>query len=274
MSQYSPYSPPQFPDYAVDPASFRNPLAPARRASILMFIFGGLALLCGLGMTLLGAVLTPQMMSQFPNAGELHAMESQLGMPMRLLLIVWGLFVLVPAILYIVLGFFVRRGGLVSCVLGLVLAGGTSLVALLQIIGLVSQRGDPVALAFGACMVLFSLVLCVLLLMWLIQAVRAAPAAAAMRNQFNAQYWQSYQQQQQYAQGGYGYGPGAGGYQAPAGAPVPMPQQMYQAPYPSSAPQAPPPTSQIPAPNSPQAPSENQPRNPTDPENRDSGNPT
>ena len=177
-------------------------------------------------MILFGALVTPEMIAGAPNADQLRLVESQTGLPLKAMLIVCGIVFMLPGIAFIILGFFVRKGGIVGCVLGAVLTGITILLLLFQFASVLIQRLDASALVGGFCIFLLPALLCILLITWLIQAIRAAPAVAGIRNQFNTQYWQAYQNQQQYAQGGYGYGPGpaAGGYPiAPPGM-QPMPQ--------------------------------------------------
>src|SRR5207248_4030683 len=98
----------------------------------MMFVLGGLSLLCGAGMILFGALVTPEMIAGAPNADQLRLVESQTGLTLRVMMIVCGVVFMLPGIIYIILGFFVRKGGVVSCVLGAVLTGITILVLLFQ----------------------------------------------------------------------------------------------------------------------------------------------
>jgi hypothetical protein len=209
VSQYpSPYSPPpqqQFPNY-YSPAG-PDPRGPARRASILMFVLGALGLLCGVGMGLMAAVVTPQQFAATPQAAKIQQIEVQLGMPIQQLLGIVAAAVGIPALLFVILGFFVFRGGKVAMILSIVLTGITLLLLALNLLsGLAGGGADAMA---GACMIGVPTVLCVLLLVWLSQALRAAPTLAAMGQQYQAQYAQHQQQYQAYQQQqpGYGYGP-------------------------------------------------------------------
>lgn len=91
MSQYpSPYSPPPYPPQAgYYPAPQANPLAPARRASLLMFILGPL-------MTLMGGCLTLASFGvanvEFPPEQRqlMQQLEMQSGMPAAALFFAWG----------------------------------------------------------------------------------------------------------------------------------------------------------------------------------------
>lgn len=249
MSQYPPpYQQPPYPNQG--PFDFyrpaANPLGPARRASVLMFVLGGLGLMCGAFITFGGLVLTPEMIAQSPNSAQFHEFETQFsGISIRAAVIAMGILFLLPSILYGIMGFFVRSGKMASVVLSLVLTGITILLALFGLLSVVvSAAGNPASLPGGLCMTGIPLVLCITLLVSLIQALRAAPAIGAMQQQFQAQYWQSMQQQQA-AQLGYGYGmPPGYGYGAPPNQPPAPPGQApvdYQAPLmPPPPPPAPP----------------------------------
>jgi len=249
VSQYPPpYQQPPYPNQG--PFDFyrpaANPLGPARRASVLMFVLGGLGLMCGAFITFGGLVLTPEMIAQSPNSAQFHEFETQFsGISIRAAVIAMGILFLLPSILYGIMGFFVRSGKMASVVLSLVLTGITILLALFGLLSVVvSAAGNPASLPGGLCMTGIPLVLCITLLVSLIQALRAAPAIGAMQQQFQAQYWQSMQQQQA-AQLGYGYGmPPGYGYGAPPNQPPAPPGQApvdYQAPLmPPPPPPAPP----------------------------------
>ena len=249
MSQYPPpYQQPPYPNQG--PFDFyrpaANPLGPARRASVLMFILCGFGLLCGAFITLIGAIMTPQMIAEAPNNAQIHEFEAKLGgIPLRGMMIAMGVLCLLPSILYGILGFFVRSGKMVPLVISTVLAGISLVLIFIQLLGGIAQgAADPATLGAAICMMGIPLVLCIMLLVWLIQAMRAAPTVAAAQQQFQAQYWQSMQQQQA-AQLGYGYGmPPGYGYGAPPNQPSAPPGQApvdYQAPLiPPPPPPAPP----------------------------------
>lgn len=244
VSQYPPpYQQPTYPNQG--PFDFyrpaANPLGPARRASVLMFVLGGLGLMCGAFITFRGIIATPEMIAQGMNSDQLHVIDSTWGRnALRGITIAMGVFCLLPSILYAIMGYWVRSGKMASVVLSIVLTGFTSLLVLLGLLSVVvAGGGDPAALLGAFCMMGIPLVLCIMLLVWLIQAMRAAPAVAAQQQQFQAQYWQSMQQQQA-AQLGYGYGmPPGYGYGAPSLAQPPAPPGQAPVNYP--APLMPPP---------------------------------
>lgn len=261
MSQYPPpYQQPPYPNQG--PFDFyrpaANPLGPARRASVLMFVLGGLGLMCGAFITFGGLVLTPEMIAQSPNSAQFHEFETQFsGISIRAAVIAMGILFLLPSILYAIMGFFVRSGKMASVVLSLVLTGITVLLSLFGLLSVViGATQNPASLPGGLCMTGIPLVLCITLLVSLIQALRAAPAIGAMQQQFQAQYWQSMQQQQA-AQLGYGYGmpPGYGYGAPPPSQPPAPPAPPGQAPVDYQAPLMPPPPP--PAPDYPRDPDQN-----------------
>jgi hypothetical protein len=210
MTQYpNPYNLPpqqQMPagyGYYMQP----DPLAPAKRASILMFIVGGLFLLCGACMAGVSYVPMDQLAPE--QAVQFSQLESQIrgqtGFGLMQLVFGMGLVLLIPGLLYLVLGFLVRGGGLGSVITSIVI---TSLVLLLMVVqlvtGIAQVARDPTN-SLGLCFVFVPLILVSLLMYFLIGAVRAAPQVRSMRDQQAAQYWQYQQNQQQYGQPGYGY---------------------------------------------------------------------
>ena len=259
VSQYPPpYQQPPYPgqgsfDYYRQGV---NPLGPARRASVLMFVLCGLGLLCGAFITFAGVIMTPEMIAQSPNSADFQEFERQFsGISIRAVMIAMGVFCRLPSILYGIMGFFVRSGKMAPVVLSMVLTGIMVLLGLFGLLSvLVSGARNPAALPGGICMVGIPLVLSIVLLVTLIQALRAAPTVAAAQQQFQAQYWQSMQQQQA-AQLGYGYGMPQSGYGYGAPPPTQPPAPPGQAPVDYQAPLMPPPPP--PAPDYPRDPDQN-----------------
>ncbi|HEY1628484.1 MAG TPA: hypothetical protein VGF52_01425 [Tepidisphaeraceae bacterium] len=214
MSQYpSPYNTPYPGNFGFDPAA--GLLAPARRAAILMFVLGGLSLACGV---CVGSVIKFAPLDQMIQERHFQIPDSaNLGMPpeqiIRIFLGTMAVLALVKAIVTIILAIFVRRGGIGSIVTSIVLC----VLALLGILfelagsGVQAARGTPgqipVMATFLAALALYGL-----LMVWLVQAAKAAPSVRAMRTQ--SQLWQMQQQQQMYNQAGY----------APPPPPPPPPQ--------------------------------------------------
>lgn len=192
-------------------------LAPARRAGVLMFILGGLGVLVGV---CLSAILLTVPMEQLLSQPGVTIPEPppELGMSkaqfVKMAAVTWTVVVAVVSVALVVLGFFVRSGrGRAAPVTAAVLTGLVLAVLLLNVVTSLAGAavGGPAAI-LGACMVIAMAAPFVVLMVWLIQAVRAAPRAAAMRQRFQAQYWHAHQQQLAYAQPPPGYGPAGGGY--------------------------------------------------------------
>lgn len=198
MSQYpSPYQPPvpTGPMYGYDPA-LDAALAPARRAGILMFILGGLLFLGGVCCVGVGALL-PQLMQQQPEAfRELENMPEGVTIEMiRTAIIAVSAAGIVYALAFVVLGIFVRKGSTGAIITTLIMSVlAVLLLAFWTLSGLLGgSAGNPMA---AVCIFALPLALHVLLIVWLIQAIRAGGEVAAARSQSMQQYWQyAYQQQ-------------------------------------------------------------------------------
>ncbi len=209
MSQYhSPYSSPaqhqtpQQPNYGYDFSYYQpgdNPLAPARRAGVMMFIVGGLLAIGGLCCGAMGA-LAPldEIIGQHPILNSTPGMTVEL---LQIGIIVLGVLGLLFGVVLLVLGYFVRGGGMVPIVISGVVIGLAVLFNVLNIISTAVQLRGAEMIA-GLCMNVIPLVLMVVLLITLVQAAKAAPRVTMMKSQYQQQLWQ-YQQQQQMYQAGY-----------------------------------------------------------------------
>jgi hypothetical protein len=241
MSYPSPYQPP--PQQSYPNFNFYQPdlLAPARKASMLMFLVGGLTLLSSLCCAGVGSAL-PRLMAERPEAfEEIQRIPNMTPELAQVFMFVLGGLAFVLGVAFLVLGAFVRRGGKGAITTAIVLSILLALLTMLQAIQPLMQIGSlkgPQLLA-TACFIIVPLVLLLVLIAWLFQAFRAADQIAAQR--YAMQYYQYAQQQQAYApqQGQYGYPPPAG---TPPPPPAP-PQQHYPPPTPPpwSAPPPPPP---------------------------------
>lgn len=222
---HQPYQP-NYYGYGDTPGG-DDPLVPARRASILMYVLGGLTLLGGLCCGGVGIML-PNVMSQRPDLfsqAELPP-EATPGLIQGVFLVLAGL-VLLCGIAYIVLGFFVGKGGKAAIITSMVLTVPVVLYLVVNLIASVTLgaragRADSLG---GACVSIVPLVLFVLLFVWLVQAVKNVSRVQAQAA-YGQQYWQ-------YGQPG-AYPPGypsAGHYPAPGGygAPVPPPPPIAPA---------------------------------------------
>ncbi|MGB7160360.1 MAG: hypothetical protein WBD40_19990 [Tepidisphaeraceae bacterium] len=249
MSQYPsppPYSPPpQQPGYGYDFSYYQpqqDPLAPARRASIMMFVLGGLMALFG-ACNLISSLVMPadQVLAQQESllGGQPSPMSAE---AIQALSAFMAISVCVVGVTIIVLGVSVRRGGM-GAVVGAIIVSSIVTLFLLLILVIAIIGAATISPLYGgfACVVCLPLLPFVVLLSWLVQAARAAPRIAMMKSQYQQQLWQ-YQQQQQMYQAGYLAPP------APQSSPP-----AYQQPTPTVPP---------PAPSSPDDPSKGDPYGP------------
>lgn len=206
--QQYPYSVPQQQQpYAYDPygqhvygSETSDPFSPARRASVMMFVLGGLLLLCGVACGGMGALAPwdevfrqqPELQQQFPGMTTALIQAGVIG---------FGAAGFVVGMILIVLGYFVRGGGAGAVITALVLTSVIvlalllfSAIALVQ--GIMSGQAQMLA---GTCVYLMPLTLFGILLLFLIQAARAIPRVRQAQVQ-QAAYWQYAQQQQAYQQ--------------------------------------------------------------------------
>ena len=216
MSQLPPYQPPSSTPYSgygygqpYPPGP--NPLAPAKRASIVMFILGGLLLTCG-GCFGVFAVIPWEQMPPESQAALLDAVErTGTGLTAQQFFGTLSAVVGIPGLLYILLGFLVRGGGVVTSVLGIVLAGLQGAFQLLMVVQeVVTRQVNVLSLGASALMLLAI----GFIILNLVRAIRNAPLVTQMKQGYG-QPWPGAQQPYPPAPG---YG---GGYQPP---PPPPPQ--------------------------------------------------
>jgi hypothetical protein len=207
VGQYpSPYSPPNPPTNLNYASGFPDLMAPARRASIMMFVIGAMSLLLGLCS---GAVVAMAQGAQYQALAQQFAKSSQGPPPsesvLRTIYAALAIISAVAGIVLIVLGIFVRRASKVAMVFSVILCGMALLwLGISELSGLIQALGNPVV-AIGACVMLVPLATVGLTTMWLIQALKALPHLEAARQQWQAQYTAS-RQQQAFYQGGPAYG--------------------------------------------------------------------
>jgi lysylphosphatidylglycerol synthetase-like protein (DUF2156 family) len=222
--------PPQFDYYT--PAAYSDSLAPARRASVLLFILG--TVLAGFG--LCNIVSTTAVSSQEMIEMQQKFIPKDQALPVSpetyktIAIAMQGAIVLVGLIL-LALGVPVRNGSSPATIIAIIVTGIILLLLiLLALMSLIAAIVAP-ALAVMLCFLVVPIAGFSLQFVWLIQAARAASVAKTATQQYAAQYWQYYQQQQQQAP--YAYGPYT----------PPMPPAPYPPPqYPPVPPQAPPPS--------------------------------
>jgi MFS family permease len=193
----TPYEPPGFVDYRNAPAP-PELLALGRRASVVMFILGGLALLCG--------ALFFAATSRLPDVAQLESAGMKLpdttGTPYTPAQVLHAMFLVVAVGMalvgaaYIVLGLLVRRGGRIAAMLGIGLTGLAVGWVLLNGISVFFVGGN---IATGICGIAFAGVMVpvlITLIKWLAQSLPAARQLAAYRQHWALQQMYLYHQQQ------------------------------------------------------------------------------
>jgi hypothetical protein len=201
MSQYpSPYSPPPYTQQPVYYPVPPDPLAPAKRASVIMFVLGPLTALMG-GCVAVLATAIDSVPMQPEQRQVIQQVEVKTGVPAHTLFMILGLIVFVPGILMFVLGIFVRRGRLGPIVASIVL---TAIILAWFALNLIPAALHPTPeMALGICMGVFGFVAFGGQLALLTAAAKAAPHVRAAQQQLQAQYWQYQQNMQAYQNGGY-----------------------------------------------------------------------
>jgi hypothetical protein len=230
VSQYPYQPPPQIPygygGYPQDPLRFL--LAPAKRASIFLFVLSGLMFLCGVGIV---ANRADSANAPPAQAAQLRQAEQQLaamGMSLEGIAIGMAAFAALVGVLFILLGVFVRRGGMGSVVTSIILCFALAIVDGLVTLGTVAKGGS-----LEACLPGLNLILSIFALVFLFQAAKNA-------GQVNAYRAAMYGAMSQYSQGG--IQPGAHFSQQPQGWQQPAPGQWPQPGWPPQ--QQPPPQQQ------------------------------
>jgi hypothetical protein len=214
------------PHYGI-PMGMPDLLAPCRRASMLMFVLGGLGLLMGGCLALMPVALRnssdPQVQLQVDILRTQMQENTHLSPDAAFQMItIAGAMMMAAALVMLILGFFVRRGGRIASVLSCILVALMFAMMLPGTAGSLAHPG-PQMLA-GLCMCAAILGSLGLLFVWLITAFRAAGNLALAKQQYAAQYWQ-YQQNMQ----AYGY---AQQQQAQLGYPTAPPTPPLQNPNP------------------------------------------
>jgi hypothetical protein len=204
VSQY-PYSPPPNVPYGYpqqDP--LRHLLGPAKRASVCLFVLGGLMVPCGLLMGFSAMFFAKADFSQLPpeSAAMFHQMEQQfasIGVSAVSFLSASAVVSLILGVVLVILGAVVRRGGLGSIVTSIIICCLFGLVAGLMAIGGISgiSQGRDQAMP-GTCISGVLLALLIFALVSLFQAARNSGQLNAYRMGYQAQMQQYQQNPQMY----------------------------------------------------------------------------
>jgi hypothetical protein len=248
--QPPPHVPYGYGYYPNDPLN--TLLAPAKRASVFMFVMCGFMIPCGLLFSLFAGILKGMDRSQLPpdqqaTFSQLEQQFSGLGVTLSGVLMAAGIVMLIFGILLLVLGVFVRRGGLGAAVASIILCCLLVLIAGLSVAGgfMEASQGQSQGFA-GICLWGVLLVMLICTLVFLFQAARNSGKVSAFRMAGYAAM------QQQYAAGaGQQYGahpsqqpqawqqPGVGPWGQPAWPPQQPPPQQQQQNWPPPAPPGP-----------------------------------
>jgi Na+-driven multidrug efflux pump len=197
----SPYSPlpPQQPGYYYGTDPYDELLAPARRASTLMYVLGAFFVLsafaCG---GFVFSVPWSDVVAQQPEFFAQHpSMTPELA---RIQLLIIAAVSVIIGIVFLVVAYTTRSGGMGAIITGIALASLAVIVLLISIIGTIAQlQGESAGnLLCGLVVLMVPLLLFGLMLGWLIQAARNAPRVQSMQAQYQLQYWQYQQQQRAY----------------------------------------------------------------------------
>jgi hypothetical protein len=260
VSQYpQPYYQQPYGQPPVDYSQYVSPgdadlLGPARRASILQGILGGLMILCSVGV---GAVPWIGSPGDMIESSGMQVPQLPPGWTLdQFVRLVYGILAgcgSIVGISLLVLCVFVRRGGAAPAITSIVLEGLVVLILVLNVIsGIIQALGNPV---LGIAVVLLAVPLSLFLLniTWLVGAVRNAGRIAFARQQYQAQFYMHQQQQQAYGQPaygmpaappppGYGYGYGYAPPPPPSFGPAGQAQSQAQQPPQPASPPGPTPT--------------------------------
>ncbi len=178
-------------------APYEHLLAPARRASIVMLVLGAITLACGACTAFVGTNLNRMPLQ---TQAKLSQLEAQFNGTISFQSIFIGGGIgcgLLPGVLLIILGILCRRGGIGVLIPALLLAIFSSLewgYMVISSIIAIPQSGGAIGVfaATGLC-----LALAILMLVWIIQALRNSGKLAIARQQ-QAEQILYYQQMQQY----------------------------------------------------------------------------
>jgi hypothetical protein len=191
--QYPQQFPPDFSQY--QPVS--DPLAPARRASIILFVLGGL---CVMGSGCIGVAAWTLPMDEMLAKAKLTLPAPPPGMTMSQFLQVMYTGIAFLGICFgislVVVGLFVRRGSRAASITAIALCIPAALFFLCNLGSVFSQSaGNPLILVIGLCATFVPFGLLVLTCVWLIAALRQLPSVQFAQQQYQMQMWQYHQQQ-------------------------------------------------------------------------------
>ena len=166
-------------------------LAPARRASVMLFIFGALAFVGGLVIAIVPWLVPPDQimaesrmsMPQLPpniTIGEILGAYTTLGV-----------FAVIIGVVLIVVGVFVRRGRRWACITALALCSLAIAYFTLNLLLTLAQGSQGIPrLAAAGCFGIGVIAILLLALAWLVQALRVTSQGSLAQQQIQMQMWQ------------------------------------------------------------------------------------
>jgi hypothetical protein len=222
VGQYpNPYSPPDFPGGLGQ--SPPNPLAPARRVAIMLFVIAALALLnatcTGISTLSHSDEQIDEVLKVLPKTPQGPLFTASM---VRTVQIASAVIMFVGGAVLLLLGIFVRRANKAALVFATILCGlALALVGICELAYVLGALFINPMFGIFACMGLIPVSMLGLTVLWLVQALRALPAMEAARQRGSADS-AAYQN---YGPAGGGYAPGIvpppGDYGQPYGMPGP-----------------------------------------------------
>jgi hypothetical protein len=178
-------------------------MAPARRAAVLMWLFGAMAVLAGVLVAIGGNSVTPEELAKVrpESAEQARMMEKQLGVSLGTIYLIMGLIAIAIGGVVGGVAFLVRRGGFGAVVTAIILTGMLLLMMLVFSLSLLVAGGAEGVVAL--CMLSVPSAVLVYQFVTLIQAARGASQAAlaAQWAQVQQAQWAQAQAQQPHVQG-------------------------------------------------------------------------
>lgn len=200
-----PYSPQQFPPDFSQYQAAPDPLAPARRAGVMLLIVGALMIALGTCGGMVGFMIPLDQLNQVIAQSHVDTAQFPPGMApaefMRDALIGAAVLCVPLGIVTIVAGLFTRRSARWAIISGIVLCALPLLYLVFSMLtALARGTMNPQMLVSSLCMICIPAALLTLTLIWLIAALRRFPGIQYAQQQYQWQMWQYQQQQAAYQQ--------------------------------------------------------------------------
>lgn len=203
-------------------------LRPAKIASVILWVLGGVGMLCGVCVGAVAWVLPLDRTVQEIRLKLTPDQEQQLGnvdlvQVLKIIFTGAGALALIASIMLIITAAFVRKGSRGAAITALVECILIVLWCILCVCGGLVQVGKGVAGGgLGAAVWLAVAIAVGVAIYWLVRALQVS-GMVRQQQQYQAQYMRYMQQHANYGQGGYGYGAPATGPPPPPPLPPPPP---------------------------------------------------